>query len=103
MINLINSNSDASKDSLDTLYKNLMEIINQNESSNTNEREKLIEQFGALKGNTAAHMDDFEQRISNLENRTTSTDESANQIEFRFGYERGTYGFYTYQNEFKPF
>ncbi|WP_028241960.1 hypothetical protein [Pseudobutyrivibrio ruminis] len=103
MINLINSNSDSSKDSLDNLYKDLMAIINQNESSNTNEREKLIEQFGALKGNTAAHMDDFEQRISNLEDRTTSTDESANSIEFRFGYERGTYGFYTYQNEFKPF
>ena len=103
MLNLINSNSDASTNSLDELHKKLINIINLNETSNTNERDKLVKQLDALSGNTASHMDDLGQRISELEKRTTSYNELGNPIEFKFGYERGTYGYYLTDGAFKPF
>ena len=63
----------------------------------------MVKQLNALSGNTASHMDDLGQRISELEKRTTSYNELGNPIEFKFGYERGTYGYYLTDGTFKPF
>ncbi|MBE5917826.1 MAG: hypothetical protein E7273_13410 [Pseudobutyrivibrio ruminis] len=100
LLEKINENADVSAEGLSKLYDELMTIINSNETSNTNERQKLKEQMEALEGNTSSYMTDFETRIKRLEDKTTATEQpsiestESGSTEFDFGYQSGVYGYW---------
>ena len=99
MLKKIEENEDSSMDGLQSLYQQLIEIINSNESENSIEREKILNQLDALNDNTAAYMDDYEKRIKDLEDRTTSLD---GQHKMQFDYQNGSYGF-SIDGTYRPF
>lgn len=99
MLKKIEENEDSSMDGLQNLYQQLIEIINSNESENSIEREKILNQLDALNDNTAAYMDDYEKRIKDLEDRTTSLD---GQHKMQFDYQNGSYGF-SIDGTYRPF
>ncbi len=99
MLAIIDGNKDSSLEGLSKLQNDLLAVIDSNENANTTERAKLLEQMQALSDNTASYMDDYEKRIKDLENRTTSLDGSQ---KFQFDYQNGIYG-YSVDGTFRPY
>lgn len=79
----------------------------ENESMNnyfSKENDNIRNEITDLSDTMKSNNDDLWAEIEKLHRRTTDVDgHNDSTVEFNFGYQNGCYGYYTAENEFKPF